>query len=647
MSNRRLRLSALGLAVLGVVGAFFSPVSKWAEELFGKIPEDSKGFALLALVLAIASVIYFVSLWEKRRDQLDEDRNRTPEPGVRHILIALILKSIQQGFDRGLYGRAKREFRLTSHPLRITGPAGVAIQVPIDQYYRSVSGPLFIIGEPGVGKSTLLNELVTVLMPADRDEHSPVVVPFELNLWRPGKEPLEEWISEDLYRRFQIARRASARWLENHSILPMFDGLDEVPSSTRRAALKEIARFISNHPHCKTVVTCRRTEYNELCEFTSCFELVEIEPLTPDEVAIYLNRHPEHFAHLSAALTNDPRLRDLLTTPLLLWVAAFAFEDTPALVTIGQNGSPISILFDRYVQAMLQREDEKRGRTKEPGYGLTETNLWLAGIAKGMQNAGRLSFEMEDLSPSFLPPSSQSSGRAAVWLSQMILYVSAWMLLVRFLFPFLYGNETPIGWIWFWIFVISFLISCTDSNRPVDQLLYHLKASVVGVAIIGLLFAAMAFYLWTWMEAASFFAGIMVFGLALEGIERVSILERTSVYQGFFRSAQYSATILAVAAGLFVLFAEAADQVGVRAVLAAYVLQFSAMGTLVAARLYGGGFVVDHVLVRLLLWRNRILPLRGTTFLNFAVDRVIMTRQGASYRFIHRMLQEHLASKFV
>ena len=40
-----------------------------------------------------------------------------------------------------------------------------------------------------------------------------------------------------------------------------------------------------------------------------------------------------------------------------------------------------------------------------------------------------------------------------------------------------------------------------------------------------------------------------------------------------------------------------------------------------------------------------VTPWRYTTFLHHAVDRVLMIRQGGSFKFIHRLLLEHLAAK--
>ena len=60
----------------------------------------------------------------------------------------------------------------------------------------------------------------------------------------------------------------------------------------------------------------------------------------------------------------------------------------------------------------------------------------------------------------------------------------------------------------------------------------------------------------------------------------------------------------------------------------------------------GGGFFIQHWLLRLLLWRKRFAPLRYVRFLDYATDRVFLRKVGGGYIFIHRMLMEHFAKLY-
>ena len=60
----------------------------------------------------------------------------------------------------------------------------------------------------------------------------------------------------------------------------------------------------------------------------------------------------------------------------------------------------------------------------------------------------------------------------------------------------------------------------------------------------------------------------------------------------------------------------------------------------------GGGFFIQHWLLRLLLWRKGFAPLRYVRFLDYATERVFLRKVGGGYIFIHRMLMEHFASLY-
>ena len=62
-----------------------------------------------------------------------------------------------------------------------------------------------------------------------------------------------------------------------------------------------------------------------------------------------------------------------------------------------------------------------------------------------------------------------------------------------------------------------------------------------------------------------------------------------------------------------------------------------------AASLYGGGEVLKHALVRLMLrWQNQV-PLRFAPFLNHAAKLNLLHRVGGGYIFIHRLLQAYFS----
>ena len=69
---------------------------------------------------------------------------------------------------------------------------------------------------------------------------------------------------------------------------------------------------------------------------------------------------------------------------------------------------------------------------------------------------------------------------------------------------------------------------------------------------------------------------------------------------------------------------------------------------LIAAMLGGqrsGQVLIQHFVLRVILWRNRLIPWNYARFLEFAVQRMFLRRAGGGYLFMHRSLMEHLAEK--
>jgi hypothetical protein len=58
-----------------------------------------------------------------------------------------------------------------------------------------------------------------------------------------------------------------------------------------------------------------------------------------------------------------------------------------------------------------------------------------------------------------------------------------------------------------------------------------------------------------------------------------------------------------------------------------------------------GGFAcIQHMILRLFLWRAQFMPLNYPHFLNFASERILLRKVGGGYIFIHRLLLEYFAS---
>jgi hypothetical protein len=73
-------------------------------------------------------------------------------------------------------------------------------------------------------------------------------------------------------------------------------------------------------------------------------------------------------------------------------------------------------------------------------------------------------------------------------------------------------------------------------------------------------------------------------------------------------------------------------------------LYFSLFFGLLYFLLFGGFDVLQHYVLRFLLWREGFAPLRYVRFLDHAADLLFLRKVGGGYIFVHRMIMEHFAA---
>jgi len=114
----------------------------------------------------------------------------------------------------------------------------------IGEIFDEANRSLLILGAPGSGKTTTLLELALDLIPrAESDQNQPIPVVFNLSTWSAKQQSLVDWLTAELSSKYRIPKKVSRRWLEDNSLLPLLDGLDEVKPDYRAACVKAINEF--------------------------------------------------------------------------------------------------------------------------------------------------------------------------------------------------------------------------------------------------------------------------------------------------------------------------------------------------------------------------------------------------------------------
>jgi NACHT domain len=267
---------------------------------------------------------------------------------------------------------------------------------------------LVILGEAGAGKSVLVMKLAEELLSVrEGDMPLPVIVPA--SAWDPEQD-LFDWIADQLgvnYSGLAVPVKSAtgevttlASTLVRAGVIPIVDGLDELPAARRGHALARLNSAGSDFP---LVVTSRPDEYLDAVAETgrgiSGAMVVELLPLRLTEIKAYLQE--------ATAATVDGRWRGVfermdgepngvlartLATPLMLWLARTVYErdasDPGEILDEERFGDRETIenhLLDAFVPAIYAE-----GRPAATGFACTpaQAQRWLAYLAAQVSRAG-------------------------------------------------------------------------------------------------------------------------------------------------------------------------------------------------------------------------------------------------------------------
>ena len=208
---------------------------------------------------------------------------------------------------------------------------------------------IVFLGDAGTGKTILVTQLAKYLLERARKllERSGMtqldtLIPFYTSAaaWDPSKDIIA-WVADQLLQASpqlgaEVAEGSGGRladdWVK-HRVLPIIDGLDELPRPLRVKAIADI----NDRADLPLVITCRRQEYIDAFEavgrLISDSTVVSLSPLEVSEVTKYLihatavipdKRWEGVFSRLNKK-GEDP-LKEALTNPLMLWLASRVYE---------------------------------------------------------------------------------------------------------------------------------------------------------------------------------------------------------------------------------------------------------------------------------------------------------------------------------
>jgi NACHT domain len=275
-----------------------------------------------------------------------------------------------------------------------------------DKFLALPQRRLVVLGEPGAGK-TVLALLLTLELLKRRRPNQPLPVLLGLSSWDPTTEHLHTWLARRLDEDYPALAvpaygpAAATRLLSTGRILPVLDGLDELPGPLRATAIGELDRAWATRP---LVLTCRGREYQHAVAagggVLAAAAVVELQPVTAAQATEFLldaaAPTPQRWDRVAAPLRAHPHgaLAAALSIPLMVALARIAYtspgRDPAELVglaqTSGQADEVERHLLGAFVPAVYAHQPTPDGR--RPRWDADQAERWLRFLAGHLHRLG-------------------------------------------------------------------------------------------------------------------------------------------------------------------------------------------------------------------------------------------------------------------
>jgi len=199
-----------------------------------------------------------------------------------------------------------------------------------------------ILGKPGGGKTTFLKHIALSV-------DCPIFI--TLREWARSGKDLRAFIAEEMAI-CGLNNIIAETWLREGKAVLLLDGLDEISEKAQRRL--DLDRFIRGYPGCRILLTCRgaATPYR-----SEHFKYVEVADFTDEQVEAFADRWfgDGRSSDFCAEIKQNPHIRDLSRTPLLLGMLCLTYEKQ------GAFPEKRAELYQQALDALLVEWDESRG----------------------------------------------------------------------------------------------------------------------------------------------------------------------------------------------------------------------------------------------------------------------------------------------
>ena len=489
---------------------------------------------------------------------------------------------------------------------------------------------------------------------AEEDPTQPIPVVFNLSSWAEERQSIAEWLVEELNVKYNIPKRIARPWVENDDLLLLLDGLDEVKQEHRDACVEAINGFRQEHGLAPVVICSRVADYEALTTRLKLQGAVLLQSLTSQQADQYLEGEGTELLAVRRTLQHDATLQGLAQSPLMLSIMTLAYrgisvEDLGSLDTVEARRRHV---FDAYVRRMFERRGAEQPCSPE------QTIRWLVWLARKMTQHAQSTFLIERVQSSWLQTESERRLYATRfrWLVSGVIGVMGGTVGTLALGPN-YGvlcGLSAIAFPWYVARTAKEDISTADTlkwswaeaGRGLIRTTLIWLPVLLTMLILDLLFGPLSsLTIGLSVTLILLVSSVLFYGL-FRGLRGMEVEAKTAPNQGIrwsIRNSVVVGLIVMLFGWLFLkLISELSSEPEIMAFSCAI---YVGMLPWFFFRVPSGGLaVVQHYVLRFILYRSGQAPWNLAHFLDYAAERIFLRKVGGGYIFVHRLLQEHFAA---
>ncbi|NET67481.1 MAG: NACHT domain-containing protein [Moorea sp. SIO1G6] len=534
-----------------------------------------------------------------------------------------------------------------------------------------IAGKLLILGAPGSGKTTMLLDLAKDLITrAQQQPDQPIPIIAELSDWKDNKQPIDQWLAAHLKFRYNLPEAITQEWINTGQLLPLLDGLDELGLERQKLCVQQLNQFVKHVP--QIVVCCRKEEYEADKQIQDMRGAVCLQPLSDEQIEAYLEAYLNGFkGRLWPGIKQDSEgLLELARMPLFLHLICRTYPD--GLKRVGRHFLGINFkdpkakedyqnecrqkLFEAYIDRKLEENHDRRGYSEE------ETRRWLGWLAKQLKERKQTEFLIEKMQPDMLNSSIENRLYKLILVIILVIIfgiiigiigVLAYGLLFGIIFGIIMGlaygrlfglrNDK--------IKLYETIIFSWEEIKKIIKLMTEHTESLIKLFIFSGLSFWLILLIYGRIEVLNEVLIILLIILlilvllgSLLQLREEEVKTRNKPNQGIKESAKNTVIISIIIFTVTLLSLVLLTLVSPQNIEPVSMLICASGMAMLFGFLVAGIPVIQHFVLRLILWRSGSIPWDYAHFLSYATERRLIKQVGGRYRFIHDLLREHFAT---